>query len=188
MAEIAVNVAVLQDGKILLTQRDDMESWVLPGGGVEEGESLVQAAIRETSEETDLNVELTGIVGLYSRLGSFSPGHMVLFAARSVGGRLRRQEGETIAVDWFSPDDLPSPLGPGHRRRILDALAGKRGLAVSQHIRIPGMPGKWTRKDYIAVRDASGLQRQEFFKQLISGMELSEIVEIDPTGADGNGR
>ena len=132
--------------------------------------NLVQAAIRETSEETDLDVELTGIVGLYSRLGSFSPGHMVLFAARSVGGRLRRQEGETIAVDWFSPDDLPSPLGPGHRRRILDALAGKRGLAVSQHIRIPGMPGKWTRKDYIAVRDASGLQRQEFFKQLFGNL------------------
>jgi len=43
MSKIAVNVAVLQDNKILLTQRDDFETWILPGGGVEEGESVAQS-------------------------------------------------------------------------------------------------------------------------------------------------
>lgn len=39
MSVIAVNVAVLQDDRILLTQRDDFETWILPGGGVGDGES-----------------------------------------------------------------------------------------------------------------------------------------------------
>lgn len=52
MPEIAVNVAVIQDHKILLTQREDFETWILPGGGMEPGESVAQAAMRETKEET----------------------------------------------------------------------------------------------------------------------------------------
>ena len=58
MSSIAVNVAVIHGNKVLLTQRDDFESWILPGGGVEDGESIAQAAIRETKEETGLDVEL----------------------------------------------------------------------------------------------------------------------------------
>jgi len=50
MSMIAVNVAVLHDNKILLTKRDDFETWILPGGGVEDGESIAQAAIRDESE------------------------------------------------------------------------------------------------------------------------------------------
>ena len=38
MPGIAVNVAVIKDDKILLTQREDFETWILPGGGVDEGE------------------------------------------------------------------------------------------------------------------------------------------------------
>jgi 8-oxo-dGTP pyrophosphatase MutT (NUDIX family) len=55
MSNLGVNVAVIQDGKILLTQREDFETWILPSGGVEEGESLAQAAIRETKEEAGLD-------------------------------------------------------------------------------------------------------------------------------------
>ncbi|NTU57100.1 MAG: NUDIX domain-containing protein, partial [Anaerolineales bacterium] len=47
MPGLAVNVAVIHEGKILLTKREDFETWILPSGGVEEGESLAQAAIRE---------------------------------------------------------------------------------------------------------------------------------------------
>ena len=54
MSSFAVNVAVMQYGKILLTQREDFETWVLPSGRVEEGESLAQAAIRETKEVVEI--------------------------------------------------------------------------------------------------------------------------------------
>ena len=70
MPGIAANVAVIQDGKILLTKREDFEVWCLPSGGVEDGESLAEAAIRETKEETGVDVELTRLVGVYSRLGA----------------------------------------------------------------------------------------------------------------------
>ncbi len=73
MPGLAVNVAVIHEGKILLTKREDFETWILPSGGVEEGESLAQAAIRETKEETGLDVELTRLVGVYSRLSNRCP-------------------------------------------------------------------------------------------------------------------
>ena len=63
MSIVSVNIAVLQDGKILLTQREYFETWVLPSGRVEEGESLAQAAIREAKEETGIDVELNRLVG-----------------------------------------------------------------------------------------------------------------------------
>ena len=89
MPGLAVNVAVIQDNKILLTQREDFETWILPSGGVEDGESIAQAAIRETKEETGLDVELTGLVGIYSRLGNMVPVHAVLFTATPVGGEIK---------------------------------------------------------------------------------------------------
>jgi ADP-ribose pyrophosphatase YjhB (NUDIX family) len=179
MAAIAVNVAVIQDGKILLTQREDFETWILPSGGVEEGESLAQAAIRETKEETGLDVQLTRLVGVYSRTGSWSPGYMVLFAAKPVGGEIKCQEGETIAVEWFGFDDLPGPLSMGHKRRIKDAIEGASGIVVLQEIQAPNMPGKITREELYKRRDQSGLSRQEFYLQMVDGAELKEVIEVN---------
>jgi len=51
MLGIAVNVVVLHQGKILLPQREDFETWILPSGGVDESESVAQAAIREIKFE-----------------------------------------------------------------------------------------------------------------------------------------
>jgi ADP-ribose pyrophosphatase YjhB (NUDIX family) len=45
MSAITVNVAVIQENRVLLTKREDFEVWCLPSGGVEEGESLAQAAV-----------------------------------------------------------------------------------------------------------------------------------------------
>ena len=180
MSDLAVNVAVIQEGKILLTKREDFETWILPSGGIEEGESLAQAAIRETKEETGLDVELTRLVGVYSRLGNMSPGYMVLFAARPVGGERKCQEGETIAVEWFAFDEIPGPLSVGHARRIRDAIEGASGVVVLQEIRSPRLPDKVTGKDFYELRDKSGLSRQEFYMQMLADAELKETVEIGP--------
>src|SRR3990172_6153372 len=147
MPGIAVNVAVIHEGKILLTKREDFEVWCLPSGGVEDGESLAQAAIRETKEETGLDVELTGLVGIYSRLGNMSPVHAILFVAKPIGGEIKCQEGETIAVEWFAFDEIPSPLSAGHKKRVEDAIAGVSGTVVLQEISVPKFPDKLTRKE-----------------------------------------
>ena len=181
MAGLAVNVAVIHENKILLTQRDDFETWVLPSGGVEDGESIAKAALRETKEETGLDVELIRLVGVYSRISNMSPVHAILFTAKPVGGEIKCQEGETIAVEWFAFDELPSPLSAGHKRRIEDAISGVSGVAVLQEFKLPEMPDGITRKELVELRDNSGLSRQDFYLHMFDKAELIETTEVSGT-------
>ncbi|HSH01990.1 MAG TPA: NUDIX domain-containing protein, partial [Anaerolineae bacterium] len=66
MLKVGVNVAVIEGGKVLLTQREDFEVWCMPGGHVDGGESVAEAARREVLEETGLEVRLVSLVGVYS--------------------------------------------------------------------------------------------------------------------------
>ena len=178
MPGLAVNVAVIHKDKVLLTKREDLEIWILPSGGVEDDESIAQAAIRETKEETGLDVELTRLVGIYSRLGNMFPVHAVLFVAKPIGGEIKCQEGETIAVEWFAFDEIPSPLSAGHKKRIENAISSISGMVVLQEINVPSFPEKLTRKELIELRDGSGLARQEFYLQMIEQAELKEKIEL----------
>ena len=134
MPDIAVNVAVIENEKILLTKSEDFEVWCLPSGGVEDGESLVEAAIRETKEETGLDIEVNSLVGIYSRLGETNDIHAVLYVAKSIGGELKTQNGETLEVKYFSLSALPHEILFGHKRRIMDALNGLTGMSVRQEL------------------------------------------------------
>jgi NADH pyrophosphatase NudC (nudix superfamily) len=145
---------------------------------VEEGESIAQAALRETKEETGLDVELIRLVGMYSRLSNMPTVHAVLFVAKPIGGEIECQEGETIAVEWFAFDDLPSPLSAGHKRRIEDAISGVTGIVVLQEMKIPAMPEKMTRRELMDLRDESGLSRQEFYLKIMEDAEFREVVEV----------
>ena len=178
MSMIAVNVAMLQDNKILLTQRDDFETWILPGGGVEDGESIAQAAIRETKEETGLDVELTKLVGIYSRLGNFLNGHIVLFVGRQIGGEIKCQPGETIAVEWFPFNQIPSPLSLGHKQRLDDVIRGAEGICTRQEFHLSKYPDGMDRKGLYELRDTSGLSRQEFYIHLIKDTKIKEEIEV----------
>jgi 8-oxo-dGTP pyrophosphatase MutT (NUDIX family) len=174
MSGIAVNIAVIHGDQVLLTKREDFEVWELPGGGVEEGESLAQAAIRETKEETGLDVELTRLVGAYSRLGYLPDVHAILYAARPIGGGICTQPGETVEVRYFSVDDLPTEILVGQKRRILDAVHGQSGISLRQELHLPAI----TRQELYAERDRSGLPRQEFYLQRIAHAEFDESLEV----------
>lgn len=177
MSGIAVNVAVINDEKILLTKREDFEVWCLPSGGVEEGESVAEAAIRETKEETGVDVELTRLVGVYSRLGGLPDVHAVLFEARPIAGELRLQPGETIEVKYFAFDELPEEIIFAHRKRIADAISRKSGMSVKQEIKTAGEIVA-DRDELYALRDQSGLSRQQFYFERIEGTETSETVQL----------
>jgi len=178
MPSFGVIAAIMNEGQILLAKREDFEVWCLPGGGVDDGESLAEATIREAKEETGLDIELTGLVGIYSRVGNVSPGHMVLFAATPIGGELKCQPGETIAVEWFASDEIPGLLSPGHKRRIADAMKGIRGTAVAQDINSPTLPDKITGNQLYELRDKSGLSRQEFYINMMENAEIKEVIEV----------
>ena len=73
----SVNVVVVNDaGEILLIRRSDNDNWALPGGAIDLGESVAQAAIRETKEETGIDCEITGLVGIYT-----DPKHIILYTS-----------------------------------------------------------------------------------------------------------
>jgi 8-oxo-dGTP diphosphatase len=178
MAALGVIVAVIDDGRVLLTKREDFEVWCLPGGSVEEGESLAAAGIREAREETGLDVQLTRLVGVYSRLGGGLPDvHAVLYTANPVGGELRMQAGETVAVAFFPFDDLPREMLFGHQRRISDAIRNAGGVSVRQEISLPDKT-QYTRQEIYALRDQSGMSRQEFYFQRFEQAEIRETVEV----------
>ena len=178
MSTMAVIVALIDNGKILLTKREDFEVWCLPGGGVEEGESVAEAGVREAKEETGVDVELTCLVGIYSRVGGMrNDVHAVLFRARPIGGELRLQPGETIEVAYFPFEDLPKEILFGHQQRIADAIANVRGVVMKQEITNPD-EHKPTRKELYELRDRSGLSRQEFYMERIARAKIREIVEV----------
>lgn len=178
MAALAVIVAILDDGRVLLTKREDFEVWCLPGGSVEEGESLAVAGIREAKEETGLDVELTRLVGVYSRLGGGLPDvHSVLYTAKPVGGEFKVESGETVDIAFFPFDDLPKEMFVGHRKRISDAINNVSGVSVRQGIHVEDKT-QYTRKEIYALRDRSGMSRQEFYFQRFEQAKITEVVEV----------
>jgi ADP-ribose pyrophosphatase YjhB (NUDIX family) len=164
MPFLTVCVVVINSGQVLLTKRTDFHIWCLPSGGVEDGESISAAALRETLEETGLEVRLTRLVGIYSRPADTPSGHAVVFAAVPVGGETRPQPGETLEVRFFSPDEIPAELSFGHRRRIQDALDGVSGAAVIQRPAV-AREHKPGRGDLYALRDKSGLPPEQFYME-----------------------
>ena len=130
---VAVAVVAVDDqDRVLLIERTDNDKWALPGGAQELGESVREAAVRETREETGIEVEVSGVVGIYS-----DPRHVIAYddgevrqefsiclRARVIGGSPRSSD-ESRTVRWVSPAELEQlPIDARMRRRIDDGVRG----------------------------------------------------------------
>ncbi len=111
----SVNVVVTsEDDEILLIRRSDNDNWAIPGGAIDLGESMTQAAIRETKEESGIDCEITGLVGIYT-----DPKHVILYTSngearqefsivltgRPVGGE-PTPSSESSEVRWVPAVDI----------------------------------------------------------------------------------
>jgi len=182
MTTLGVNISIIQNGKILLTKREDFEVWCLHGGAVDEGESIAQAAIREAREEIGLDVELTRLIGLYSQPSTPSSliWHIASFAARPIGGELQADPSEVIEIRYFAPDKLPTDLLVTHKRRILDAFNGVGGgVTWLQELEYPFSPNI-TRANIYHQRDESGLSRRDFYFETLGKTNPRETQELRP--------
>jgi len=128
----SVNVVVINDqGEILLIRRSDNDNWAVPGGAIDLGESMTQAAIRETKEESGIDCEITGLVGIYT-----DPKHIVLYTsngearqefsilltARPVNGTPTTSD-ESTEVRWVQASEIDGyGMDRSMRLRINDYL------------------------------------------------------------------
>ena len=118
--KVAVGVVAQRRGRLLLVRRDHeprLGEWSFPSGYVDAGEALEEAAVRETKEETGLDVRIQRLLGAYS-----TAGERVIFIAysgRVTGGQIDVGD-ECQDVRFFPPDSLP-PLAFAHDAAILRA-------------------------------------------------------------------
>jgi ADP-ribose pyrophosphatase YjhB (NUDIX family) len=94
------------EGRIWLLRRTQHEGagrWTFPGGYVELGESVEAAAVRETREELEMDIELGALVGVYSRADTRVV--LVVYAARALG--IGRETAEASEVRAFTESELP---------------------------------------------------------------------------------
>lgn len=132
---IATNGIVFnQQGEVLLQKRVDNGFWGLPGGFVDVGESVEHGAIREVLEETNLQVTVMRMVGVYSDpelycIATYPGGNVVqtvtlVFECQYQSGELAISD-ESTDIGYFDPRALPENTVLSHRVRIEDALANK---------------------------------------------------------------
>lgn len=124
---VAVTVFVTDHyQRVLLIHRTDNDLWALPGGAQEFGEYIAQTAVRETKEESGIDVEVIGVVGIYTNpnhVVEFSNGEVrqqfsICFRARALGGDLAASE-ETSEARWVDQVALDQlPIHPSMRLRI----------------------------------------------------------------------
>ena len=92
-------------GEILLIRRTDNGNWAVPGGAVDLGESVAQAAVRETLEETGIECATAGIIGIHS-----DPRHVIFYTSN---GEARQEF--SIVLTARPPGGRPTPSSASNK-------------------------------------------------------------------------
>ena len=124
--KIAVGTIIRTDVGIVLVRRaiePGYGKWVFPGGYVDRGEPLVDAAIREAREECGLEIRLDGLINIYSYAGRTPV--IVAYAATAIGGALAADD-ESLEAAVVAPAAIPwdDLAFPSTRDALRDYLAG----------------------------------------------------------------
>lgn len=109
-------VAVIKDKQILLNLRSDTKTWGIPGGSLEIGETLEEAARRELKEETNLDCDNLTLLNVFSGNdfyfkypnGDELYSVIALYSANDFKGNLKITDDESLELNFFSKSELPN--------------------------------------------------------------------------------
>lgn len=116
MLSAGATVVVLKDNKILLNLRSDTNTWGIPGGAIELGETLEETASRELKEETNLEAESFTLLNVFSGKDFYFKypnddelySVVILYLANDITGELKITDGESFELKYFGKDELPN--------------------------------------------------------------------------------
>ena len=129
---VAVSAVVLDEDRLLVIRRTDNGLWSLPGGGMEPGETVSEAVIREVREETGYDVKPTRLVGVFSdphHVVSYDDGEVrqsfsICFECALIAGTARPSD-ESNAVEWIPLAELDQlDMHEANLERVRVALSG----------------------------------------------------------------
>ena len=113
--DVCAGILFIHDNKVLLLHRTDRDEWEGPGGHVEDGESLREAAIRECEEET--GIEIDGLHRTAAETGDDDVDYTTFFAYPSTKP-VTKLNHEHDRAQWFDIEDLPKGVHPGVRKAL----------------------------------------------------------------------
>jgi 8-oxo-dGTP diphosphatase len=125
--DIIIEISGNTDPRIVLIERKNPPpGWALPGGFVDVGETIEQAAIREAKEETNLEVILTDLLGIYSDPARDSRGHTVSAVYIAKGTGEAKAQDDAMNLQICNPNNPPGVLAFDHQKILDDYLLFKQ--------------------------------------------------------------
>lgn len=128
---LGARVVALKGDEVMLVKQSYSPGWILPGGGVERGETLLQAAIREVLEEAGLVAEgPLQLHGIFANEAKFRGDHVACYVMREFSRVEWSPDLEISDARFFPASSLPESTTDGSRRRIAEILDG---VPISPH-------------------------------------------------------
>ncbi|WP_208559416.1 NUDIX hydrolase [Marinilactibacillus kalidii] len=128
MSTTGVFNAILRSNDILLVKRRDLPLWDLPGGRLDDNESIEACATREAQEETGFIVSITEKTGTYT--DSIRKDTQVIVKSKIISGEAIKEGPETKELKFFSMNKLPINLVPARRLQIGHVRKGQQNLSM----------------------------------------------------------
>ena len=125
----AFGIITNENDEVLLCHRNDYDLWNLPGGGLEKNETPWEGVIREVKEETGLNVEVSRLMGIYSKPNKDNI--VFMFVCNVIGGKLTLNE-EARDLKYFALKDIPKNTVPKQFERINDYFKDKNKIYLKK--------------------------------------------------------
>ncbi len=125
---LGVRAMLLKDDAVLLVKHSYVPGWYFPGGGVEAGESVIEALAREVGEEAGATLAVPAqLYGIYRNARADSRDHVAFFVCREWerSAAFKLPNREIVAVELFPLDALPADATPATLARIGEVLRGE---------------------------------------------------------------